>query len=89
MKEDTRLEFIETPLSSVIDFLKDQHDINIELDTKALDDIGVGTDTPITRNLKGISLRSALKADVKDLGLTYIVRDEGRRSRPSRTPGRP
>ncbi|NLF72708.1 MAG: VWA domain-containing protein [Candidatus Anammoximicrobium sp.] len=76
LEDDTRLEFIETPLNSVIDFLKDQHDINIEIDTKALDDIGVGTDSPITRNLKGISLRSALRLMLKDLGLTYVVKDE-------------
>jgi len=76
LEDDTRLEFIETPLSQVIDFLKDQHDINIEIDTKALDDIGIGSDSPITRNLRGISLRSALRLMLKDLGLTYVVRDE-------------
>ena len=76
LADDTRLEFIETPLTQVIEFLKDQHDINIEIDTKALDDIGIGSDTPITRNLRGISLRSALRLLLKDLGLTYVVRDE-------------
>jgi len=76
LDDDTRIEFIETPLNQVIDFLKDQHDINIEIDTKALDDIGVGSDSPITRNLKGISLRSAFRLMLKDLGLTYVVKDE-------------
>jgi len=76
LEDDTRLEFIETPLNSVIDFLKDQHDINIEIDTKALDEIGIGSDSPITRNLRGISLRSALRLMLKDLDLTYVVRDE-------------
>ena len=57
-------------------FLRDQHGIPIEIDKKALDNVGVGTDTPVTRNLKGISLRSALRLILKDLGLTYIIRDE-------------
>ncbi len=76
LDDDTRLEFIDTPLDQVIEFLKDAHDINIELDTKALDDVGLGTDAPITRNLKGISLRSALRLMLKEMELTYVIRDE-------------
>jgi tetratricopeptide (TPR) repeat protein len=76
LEDDTRLEFIETPLNSVIDFLKDQHDINIEIDTRRLEEVGVGSDTPITRNLRGISLRSALRLILGELDLTYVVRDE-------------
>ena len=76
LNDDTRLEFIETPLEDVVAFLRDQHGIPIEIDKKALDNVGVGTDTPVTRNLKGISLRSALRLILKDLGLTYIIRDE-------------
>ena len=57
----TTLEFIETPLADVVDYLKDLHNIEIQIDNKALEDVGGSTDTPITRNLKGISLRSALR----------------------------
>ena len=73
---DTRLEFIETPLNQVVEFLKDLHNIKIELDRKALDDVGIGTDVPITRNLKGICLRSALHLMLRDLELTYVISDE-------------
>ncbi|MBL7039805.1 MAG: hypothetical protein ISR77_14305, partial [Pirellulaceae bacterium] len=76
LDDDTRLEFIETPLDQVVDFLKDQHGINIELDAGELDNVGIGTDVPITRNLKGITLRSALRLMLKDLELTYVIRDE-------------
>ena len=61
LKSPTQLEFVETPLTDVIDYLKDYHKIEIQLDKKALDDVGIGTDTPVTINLKGISLRSALR----------------------------
>jgi len=76
LKSPTQLEFIETPLQDVIDYLKDFHDIEIQIDKKALDDVGIGSDTPITKNLKGISLRSALRLTLRELDLTYVIQDE-------------
>jgi uncharacterized protein YfaS (alpha-2-macroglobulin family)/TolA-binding protein len=72
----TRLEFIETPLHDVVSFLKDYHGIEIQIDRKALHDVGIGSDTPITRDLKGITLRSALQLMLRDLDLTYVIQDE-------------
>ena len=74
--EPTSIEFVETPLSDVLDFLKDLHAIEIQLDTKALDAASIGSDTPVTRNLKNISLSAALRQLLGHLGLTYVVRDE-------------
>jgi hypothetical protein len=76
LRSPTQLEFIETPLQDVVDFLKDFHGIEIQMDKKALDDVGIASDTPITRNLKGISLRSALRLLLRDLDLTYVIQDE-------------
>jgi hypothetical protein len=72
----TKLEFIETPLQDVIDFLKDFHGIEIQIDHRALETVGIGSDTPITRALDGITLRSALRLMLKEMDLTYVVRDE-------------
>ena len=72
----TTLEFIETPLLDVIEYLKDRHAIPIVLDTRALDGVGIGSDTPITKNLSGISLRSALRLMLHELELAYLIRDE-------------
>jgi hypothetical protein len=72
----TQMEFSDTPLNDVIDFLKEYHKINIELDKKALEDAGVALDAPVTRNLKNISLRSALRLMLHDLGMTYVIQDE-------------
>jgi outer membrane protein assembly factor BamD (BamD/ComL family) len=72
----TQLEFIETPLQDVVDFLKDYHDIEIQIDTRALEDVGIGTDTPVTKNLKNISLRSALRLMLRELDLTGVAQDE-------------
>lgn len=76
LKKDARCDFIETPLDQAVQFLRDQHDIPIELDKKSLDEAGVGTDTPVTRTLKGISLESALRMLLRDHGLGFIVQDE-------------
>ncbi len=76
LNDSTTLEFIETPLADVVDYLKDLHGIEIQIDHRALEDVGIGSDTPITRNLKGITLRSALRLMLKEMDLTYVVRDE-------------
>jgi uncharacterized membrane protein YgcG len=75
LNEDTTLEFVDTPLKDVIAFIADQHDITIVL-TKKIEDAGVQPDQPVTRNLKQISLRSALRLLLGDLNLTYMVKDE-------------
>ena len=56
--------------------ISNKADIPIVLDTRALDGVGIGTDTPISQNLKGISLRSALRLMLQELELVAIVRDE-------------
>jgi hypothetical protein len=63
-------------LEDVMVFLRDQHKIAIEIDRKALGNVGVGTDTPITKILKDVSLRSALRLILRDLGLTYVADHE-------------
>lgn len=75
-EDDTRLEFIETPLNQVIEFLGNQHDIAIKLDTRALDEVGIGADVPITANLKGVSLHAGLQNLLEQLDLTYSIENE-------------
>jgi len=70
------MEFVETPLQDVADFIADTHEINVVVDTKSLDDIGVGTDTPVTSRIKNISLRSALTLVLDGLDLSWTVRHE-------------
>jgi len=76
LKSPTHLEFIETPLQHVIDTIKDFHRIEIQIDQRALEDVGVPSDTAITINLKGVSLSSALRLMLRQLDLTYLIRDE-------------
>jgi hypothetical protein len=74
--EETAIECIEFPLAELVEYLEDLHKIPIEIDTKALDEAGLGSDVPVTRNLKGITLDSALTLLLKELELTYVVDNE-------------
>ena len=76
LKSPTQLEFVDTPLTDVVDYLKDYHQIEIQMDKKAMDEAGIGTDSQVTKNLKGVSLKSALRLMLHELGLTYVIQDE-------------
>jgi hypothetical protein len=73
---ETSFEFTELPLTDVVKYLSDKHDIEIQLDTKVLEEASIGIDTPVTRSLKGITLRSALRLMLGALDLTYVIKDE-------------
>jgi len=76
LEKPTEMEFVETPLQDAVDYLADHHQIQIQLDSKALEDGGMGTDTPVTRKLHDISLRAALRILLGSLDLTFDIRDE-------------
>ncbi len=76
LDEPTTMEFVDTPLKDVVDQLKLQHGIEIQLDMKALTEASVSPDMPITKSLKGISLRSALRLMLGEKDLNYIIDHE-------------
>lgn len=76
LDEQTEMEFIETPLVDVIDFLRIKHELEIQLDRRAFEEAAIGTDVPITAHLQNLSLRSSLKHLLRRLELTYVVGDE-------------
>ena len=78
LEKPTRFDVEQTPLDEVAAFLKEQHKIEIQLDTKALDDVGIGSDTPVTARVRDVSLRSALKLALRsiDPAITFIIEDE-------------
>ena len=76
LDEKTDLDFTDQALADVVEYLKQRHGIEIQLDSKALSDAGVATDTPVTRNIRGISLRSALKLLLSEYDLTYVIANE-------------
>jgi hypothetical protein len=70
------LNFVDLPLEEVVKFLQDQYGIPVQLDTAALEEIGLGADEPVGINLHNISLQSALRLMLTQLGLTSMIRSE-------------
>jgi len=66
----------DTPIAEVVDFLRSEYNIEIQLDLPALEDLGISTDDPISANLRNVSLGSALNLMLKQLDLTYVISDE-------------
>lgn len=69
-------DFTDVPLQHVVAFLREEYGIAVQLDRQALDEVGVGPEEPVTINLNGITLRSALRHLLRSVELTYCIRDE-------------
>ena len=70
----TELDFIQVPLGDVVEYLKDKHKIEIQIDTNA----GISGDMPIGIGLKGVTLGDALQAmDDMIPDLKLVVRNYG------------
>ena len=76
LNDEVILEFNESPLSEVVDFLKNANDIPIIIDRRALDETGMASDTPVTVSFAGISLRSGLARMLGELDLDYFIQNE-------------
>ena len=72
----TKVEYLETPLTDLVADLAQRHRIPVYIDRRNLDDDGIAGDTPVTANLNGLSLRSALTIMLRELDLTFVVTNE-------------
>ena len=72
----TEMSFLDAPLKEAVESLEQHHQIPIEIDIRALEETGLTDDAPVTKELTGISLRSALKLLLRDLDLTFLIDDE-------------
>jgi hypothetical protein len=76
LKSRTEVDFTQVPLDRAIEYLKDLHDIEIQFDKWSLAEVGLSPSFPITYQVKGISLGSALKLILREFDLTYVAEDE-------------
>ena len=78
LREPAKIEFVETPLKDVVEYLKDSHHIEIQLDGQYLREGGVDESTPLIVNLKGVSLGAAMQYLDDTLGtMKFVVREYG------------
>ncbi|MBN1591221.1 MAG: hypothetical protein JW888_17040, partial [Pirellulales bacterium] len=77
LKKKTKFQFQDNTLGEVVEYLKDLHQIEIRLDKEPLlEELDLSSDTPVTCMLENISLRNALELMLRDLDLTYIIKNE-------------
>ena len=76
LAEPTEINFTDSPLTDVVQFLSDFHNIPMILDLGSLNEDGIATDTPITRTLTGGSLESALNIVLLPMGLDFVIADD-------------
>jgi len=76
LKKEVSFNFSETPLRDVAQSLSKMTGVAIMLDAQQLESIGAGSDTPVTSRLTAVSLQSALNIMLRDLELTWIIRDK-------------
>lgn len=70
------LNYADRALQDVVANIQDEYGIPIQTDNAALEEAGIGTDSPVTASLHNISLRSALRLILRRLQLTWIIQDE-------------
>ena len=68
--------FKDTPLKQAIATFAKQSGISMQVDRRALEEIGLTDDTPVEIDVENISVRSILKLMLRELDLTYTIRDE-------------
>ena len=68
-------EFDAAEFSDVLDYLRKATGVNITVDQRAMEEMGVTYKTPITLKLKATT-RTILKRLLGDLNLAYVVKDE-------------
>jgi hypothetical protein len=74
--QSTSIAVVEIPLMNVIAGLSEKTGIPMLIDIRALEEIGLSAEEPVSLQLQNVSLRSALRLLLRELDLTYMVRDE-------------
>jgi len=78
LDSSTSFEFKNTPLQDVVDYLKEYHDVEIQLDLKAFEELDIPFDVKVTSTIRGVPLRSALKTLLSKINpsLTIAIKYE-------------
>ena len=76
LKRPANVKFVDTPLNEVVDHFAKELNDTVLIDEKALSEVGIGVDTPITANWRDVPVRDSLRWMLRQLGLTYQIGDE-------------
>jgi type II secretory pathway component GspD/PulD (secretin) len=70
------VDFKDTSLRQILEDLQGMTGINIVPDESALQEAGISLDRPMSKHLENIALKSVLNLVLRDVHLTYVVRDQ-------------
>lgn len=70
------LDFQDAPLEEVVDFLRTEYEMEMQIDERSLDELGLSPDDPVNVNLRNISVEAALNILLRPMDLTYIIDNE-------------
>jgi hypothetical protein len=71
------LDFIETPIGTVMTAIAEEYDIPIQFDTMALEAVAQSRDTEVSITISNVSLRAALELLLKNVSdVTYLIDNE-------------
>ena len=73
LNQRSDFDFVEVPLKDVVRYFGDKHNIPILIRSQKLEEASISPDTPVTKSVRGITLRSALNLLLRDLELAYVV----------------
>lgn len=76
LAKPAQLDFDRVPLEEAIAALKAKHQIEIQIDRKALANSEMSPSATVTVHVKGVTLRSALNLMLGELDLTWIIDNE-------------
>lgn len=76
LNQPVNLSFNNQPLKDVLEDIRAMYQINIVPDVAALEAEGISLERPITLKLEQISLKSALNLMLRNVHLTWVVKDE-------------
>jgi len=76
LKQPTSVEFVEKPLAEVARHFAKQLDEAVLIDSRALDQVGIGGDTPVSASLHDVPAKHLLHWILDEFELTYSVRGE-------------
>jgi hypothetical protein len=74
--QSTSIAAVEIPLVDLISGMSEKNGIPMLIDKRALEEIGLSSEEPVSLQLQNVSLRSVLRLLLTELDLTYMVRDE-------------
>ncbi|TWT65281.1 hypothetical protein [Allorhodopirellula solitaria] len=76
LRRSISLRVPDVPLKEALHILSEMADIPILIDTRALREIEISTDSPITVRASNISTHSMLRLILRNLDLTYVIENE-------------